>query len=237
MGLEPVLLNNMKHPRIIVIPLHVCGMNFKNYSYVLHAEGSPEAIVIDPAWELNKYIDCFFSHSLIPRHVLLTHTHYDHINLINEFINRYGVPVWVSDVESGRIKIQESFINTFFHGEILRLSNFISCTAYLTPGHSPGSSCFVIGSNIFTGDTLFIEGCGMCSESKANPEELYTSLGFLKKLALDKDMIYPGHRYGAYPGQTFEYVLSNNIYFHFEKKDDFVSYRMRPNQGSLFNFL
>lgn len=220
-----------------LVPLHVCGGMFKNYSYVLYDKSSFDAIVIDPAWELEKYLNVFSTHRLVPKHILLTHTHEDHTNLIGELLSRYKIEVWVSPFERERLAFPSGQIKTFSHRENLFFSSALHCQAYSTPGHSPGSSCFLIDSNLFTGDTLFIEGCGMCSDPEANPEQLYESLLFLKETVDPRWKIYPGHRYSAYPGQTFSYVLHNNLYLHFESKHDFVNYRMRPNQENLFKFL
>ena len=63
-----------------------------------------------------------------------------------------------------------------------------------TPGHTPGSQCFVVGDNLVSGDTLFIEGCGRTDLPGADPDEMYTSLQRLASLP-GRLMLWPGHHY------------------------------------------
>ncbi|MDN3509379.1 MAG: MBL fold metallo-hydrolase [Candidatus Neptunochlamydia sp.] len=218
-----------------VAPLHVCSGIFKNYSYLVFDQGSNNALVIDPAWELEKYLEVFNDFGVTPTHILLTHTHFDHIELVDYFAGNFKTKIWVSKNERNRLPFTSDLIRTFSHMDALNL-NGLDCTAFLTPGHSPGSSCFLIGSNLFSGDTLFIEGCGICDEPDANPEHLYESLMFIKnEFSLDVK-VYPGHRFQACPGKTMEYVLANNIYLHFKTKKEFVDFRMRNNQLNFFDF-
>jgi hydroxyacylglutathione hydrolase len=218
-----------------VIPLHVCNGSMKNYSYIVASMQSKNAIIIDPAWELQKYIDILQLYGLIPAHILLTHAHHDHINLVDTFIKRYELVVWISEKQTKLLPFPMTNLRFFSHLEILSLGD-LKCRVFLTPGHTPESSCFLIDSHFFSGDTLFIEGCGMCNPFEGNPEDLFESLMFLKKILSPNVKIYPGHRYQAYPGQTFDYVLKNNLYFHLEDKNEFIKYRMRKNQQSLFDF-
>ena len=218
-----------------VIPLHVCSQLFKNYSYIVFNQESKNALIIDPAWELEKYLETLNDFGVTPTHILLTHTHFDHIGLVDYFAVNFKTKVWVSKNERSRLPLASDFIRTFSHMEVLRL-NRLECKAFLTPGHSPGSSCFLIGSNLFSGDTLFIEGCGICDDPDANPGHLYESLMFIKNEFPLSVKVYPGHRFQAYPGKSMEYVLANNIYMHFKEKSEFVDFRMRNNKLNCFDF-
>jgi len=220
---------------IRVVPVHVCSHGFKNYSYVVSTQNSKAATIIDPAWELEKYLEVLEINNLIPTHVLLTHTHFDHMNLVKQFVDRFQVDVWVSEKERMRLLTSSHCVKSFSHLEKLQL-NHLECTVYETPGHSPGSSCFLIGANLFSGDTLFIEGCGICDDPESSPEQLYESIKFLKQTLSENVKIYPGHRFQSYPGQTMDFVLKNNLYLHFEEKNDFVKYRMRKNKINLLDF-
>ena len=51
-----------------------------------------------------------------------------------------------------------------------------------TPGHTPGSQCFIVGDNLVSGDTLFLEGCGRTDLPGADPGDMYTSLQRLASL-------------------------------------------------------
>jgi hydroxyacylglutathione hydrolase len=109
-------------------------------------------------------------------------------------------------------------------------------TPILTPGHTAGGLCFRIENNLFTGDTLFAEGCGICMDRGADPVAMYDSLQRLKSIIPPQTLVYPGHSYGTPPGQSFKHILANNVYLHFDKVQDFVAYRMRKGQTGWLRF-
>jgi hydroxyacylglutathione hydrolase len=77
-------------------------------------------------------------------------------------------------------------------------------TPLLTPGHSPGSMCYLIGDHLFTGDTLFIEGVGI-SENENAAGALFDSVQKIKALVQITTRVWPGHSFGTPPGQTIGY--------------------------------
>ena len=219
---------------IHVISLHVCAGSMKNYSYIVYKNHERKAIVIDPAWEFVKYLDIFKEYDLEPGAILLTHLHHDHINLTDLFLERYSIDLWAAVPAQNALKTVPN-ARFFQHKETLVLCD-LPCTTYITPGHTPESSCFLIGDHFFTGDTLFIEGCGMCFGDSGDPKALYKSIQFLKDTLSPEIKIYPGHRYVEYPGIAYKEVLKKNIYLHIENEDTFIRFRMRPGQTQLFNF-
>lgn len=60
-----------------------------------------------------------------------------------------------------------------------------------TPGHTKSGVCYLIGGNLFSGDTLFIEGCGLCYGRGADPRELYISLTKLKNILPNDTLVFP----------------------------------------------
>jgi glyoxylase-like metal-dependent hydrolase (beta-lactamase superfamily II) len=81
-------------------------------------------------------------------------------------------------------------------GDQLRLGN-AAVTFLHTPGHTPGSQCFLIGSSLVSGDTLFINGCGRVDLPGGNSEQLYYSLTQVLGKLPDSTELYPGHNYAA----------------------------------------
>ena len=106
-----------------------------------------------------------------------------------------------------------------------------------TPGHTPGCMCYLIGGNLFTGDVLFTEGCGMCSDLEA-AHAMFASLQDLKTRIKPHTRIFPGHSYGEQPGQTLSQLLKDNIYLQFSNKESFAAFRLRSGQNiaKMFSF-
>ena len=67
-----------------------------------------------------------------------------------------------------------------------------------TPGHTPGSQCFLVGDRLVAGDTLFLEGCGRTDFPGGDSDAMYRSLHRLAGLAGDP-VVYPGHLYSEQP--------------------------------------
>ena len=80
-----------------------------------------------------------------------------------------------------------------------------------TPGHSPGSVCYLFDNKLITGDTLFVEGIGRMDLPGGDKRAVSESLKKLKKL--DENIeVYPGHNYGSKDNSTIGYEKKNNPY-------------------------
>lgn len=219
--------------QIQVIPLQMQHLWMKNYSYIVLNLQKKVALVVDPAWEIGKIEKALGDFTLTG--ILLTHAHPDHTDLVTPLVKKYRCLVWMS---------REEIAHSGFHCQGLFpieknvpfIAAGISVIPFLTPGHTPGSICYLIGGNIFTGDTLFSEGCGACFGTEGNPQQLYASLQYLKQTILNNTLVFPGHSFGIAPGQTFDSLLSSNIYLAFKNEAQFVAFRMRKGQKNFFNF-
>jgi hydroxyacylglutathione hydrolase len=98
-----------------------------------------------------------------------------------------------------------------------------------TPGHTAGCICYLIGANLFSGDVLFAEGCGLCRDA-AGAYEMFESLQYLKRVLVPHTRIFPGHSYGKQPGQLFADVVRDNIYMQICDKKLFAAFRLRRAQ-------
>ena len=91
-----------------------------------------------------------------------------------------------------------------------------------TPGHTPGSQCFLVDNRIVSGDTLFIGSCGRIDLPGSNPEQMYCSLT-QKLMALPDDTIlFPGHNYSDTPTSTIGKQKQSNPYFQFHSLKQFL---------------
>lgn len=216
--------------------VHVLEMRrgpMKNYNYVVVDTMSRSAIIVDPAWEMDKIQTTIDKLGVRLKAVLITHTHHDHINLAKQVAEKYGCPIMMSE--------EEIVYSGFHHRSLQPLDgtpvfiDYLKIDPILTPGHTPGCVCYLIGNNFFTGDVLFSEGCGICPDNEA-ASEMYHSLSFIKENLNPATLIYPGHSYGKKVGQMFCDVLRDNLYLNIEELNSFVGFRMRRGQNRMMDF-
>lgn len=210
-----------------VAVLRTARGSMTNYNYLVTDPYSRRAVLVDPAWQISVIEQALQQACAELDGILLTHAHSDHVDLARPLAQRYGCPLWMSRQEivaSGfrapqLVAIEES---AWWIGGML-------IKPLLTPGHTPGCVCYLIGDNVFTGDVLFAEGCGVCPSADA-AHQMFGSLQRLKRELPPRTKVYPGHSYGRPPGQLFSDILENNIYLHFRDPQEFAGFRLRPGQ-------
>lgn len=220
-------------PRVIV--LDVRHQSMKNYNYLVVDPESFQAVIVDPAWEIDKIDQAIADARATLKGILLTHSHPDHINLSKPLAEKYDCPIWMSKAEiaaSGFSARQLIGIDM-----IPRTIGGMSIEPIFTPGHTSGSTCYLIGENLFTGDVLFAEGCGICPDLRA-AHDMFESLERLKARITPSTRVFPGHSYGQPPGRPMSQLQRENIYLQFSDKDSFAAFRLRRGQdkAKLFNF-
>lgn len=187
--------------------------NLETNVYILEFEN--RLIVIDPAAEPERIMDCAKRLNKPITHVLLTHGHFDHCNAAYE-LQKSGAVILMSEtdyrmIESGLdlAKFCDVIFNDFvpdeFIGEGTLNIDDISIQVIATPGHTAGSLTFVIDKNIFCGDTLFYLSIGRSDLPSGDGEELVRSV---KKLYALDGAVYPGHGKST----TVEFEKVNNRY-------------------------
>jgi glyoxylase-like metal-dependent hydrolase (beta-lactamase superfamily II) len=82
-----------------------------------------------------------------------------------------------------------------------------------TPGHTPGSQCFVVDGKLVAGDTLFLEGCGRTDLPGGDADQMYESLTQRLAGIPDDTVLYPGHRYSPEPAATMGETRQRNYVF------------------------
>ena len=92
-----------------------------------------------------------------------------------------------------------------------------------TPGHTPGSQCFLVENRLVAGDTLFLQGCGRTDLPGGDPEQLYHSLtGVLAKVP-DDAVLFPGHQYSPQPSSTMGQTRAENMVFAPKSAEQWMS--------------
>ncbi len=130
---------------------------FYENCYVVFSRSSLDAVLIDPGAEDPRIEDLARSLSLKIRAVLITHGHEDHTGAAAHYSRLFRVPVLVHGRDAGRLA--EPASGTLADGQALAYEG-LSVRVIHTPGHSPGSACFLVGGFLFTGDTLLKGGVG-----------------------------------------------------------------------------
>lgn len=220
---------------IAIYPIKVGNLVFKNYCYLVVSTTTKTSLLIDPAWELDT-IEAAITHSNSKvTNILLTHHHHDHVNLAEELSKKYKIPVRMSQTEIAYYHFNCHNLLPIQQDDFLELGG-IPIRCLLTPGHTKGAISYWIDHALFSGDTLFIEGCGACIYHGGDPVAMFHSLSYLKSTIPLETLVYPGHSYGQEPGKSFFYLLDNNIYLQIPEIQDFVAFRMRPTQKNPLDF-
>ncbi len=204
----------------------------RNFMYLVGDPGSRRALVVDPAWDVGGLIDRAAEDDYEVVGALVTHYHPDHVggdlfgvsvDGIAELLERRAVPIWVHRDEAEGLKVvtgvSDSDLRKVSSGDTLDLGE--TTIRFLhTPGHTPGSQCFLIGDRLVAGDTLFVQGCGRVDLPGGDPEAMYRSLtDKLAKLPADT-VLYPGHDYGPSRTSTIADELEQNYYLKIRSLDD-----------------
>lgn len=172
-------------------------------------ENEENVILIDPSSESQKIIKKLNQINKPLKAILLTHAHYDHIGALDNIIEKYQVPVYMSKDEfdfltdpdkNGSSKFTqyglskiESYANPLSLSEGPAEIEGFKFKVLHTPGHSPGSLSFVFNDFAVVGDTLFKNGIGRTDLYKGDYETLIDSIKD-KLFELEGDMpLFPGH--------------------------------------------
>ncbi|MCU0236922.1 MAG: MBL fold metallo-hydrolase [Acidobacteria bacterium] len=167
-------------------------------SYLVCHRPSRSAVLIDPGADDERFAAVAGELGVQVRLVLNTHGHFDHVGgnraLRERFAARLAAPAGDRPLyeKSGNA----AAVDTWFQdGQALDAGGF-PVQVLATPGHTPGSSCFLIGGQLFSGDTLMAGGVGRVPEGK-NEEKALKALARVirrKLLALPAaTVVWPGH--------------------------------------------
>jgi glyoxylase-like metal-dependent hydrolase (beta-lactamase superfamily II) len=140
-----------------------------------------------------------------------------------ELLDVWDVPVYVHKRETHILKNvpPSSKVGTESQ-QILTLGGEVAITLLHTPGHTPGSQCFLVQDRLISGDTLFIGACGRVDLPNSRPEDMYDSLVNKLMRLDDRTILYPGHNYAPRPTSTIGDERQHNPYVQFPALHDFL---------------
>lgn len=163
--------------------------NFGNNVYVVVDRATNEAVFIDAPGGSEVSIAAAQAAGVRPSRVLLTHSHPDHTAGLQDLRDAFGCTL-VADPREPWLKEGQAE-GSVAHGDEIRVGNLV-LRALSVPGHTPGSTTFVVGKHAFVGDTLFPGGPGRSASNEALRQELDSIRTHLYALP-DDTVIYPGH--------------------------------------------
>jgi glyoxylase-like metal-dependent hydrolase (beta-lactamase superfamily II) len=215
-----------------VAKTHPVAGQMANLMYLLGDPALRQAVLVDPAWDVDNLLDVAQADGYDIVGALITHYHPDHIGGdlfgvevegIVKLLERKPVPLYVNkhDAEGVRVVtgVSGSDLKKVDEGETLAVGA-LEIRFLHTPGHTPGSQCFLVGERLVAGDTLFVQGCGRVDLPGGNADDMYYSL--TQKLAKlpPTTVLYPGHHYGPSRESTIGDEMEHNFYMKVRSLDD-----------------
>ena len=196
----------------------------RNFAYLIGDRQTGDCVVVDPAYAAGDLVDALEADGLHLSGVLVTHHHPDHVGGsmmgfelkgLAELLERVSVPVHVNSQEaqfvSGITGIPMSDLTSHEHGDKVSVGA-IDIELLHTPGHTPGSQCFLLDGRLVAGDTLFLEGCGRTDFPGGDSDEIFRSLQKIAQLPGDPT-VFPGHWYSLEPSASLSEVKRSNYVY------------------------
>jgi glyoxylase-like metal-dependent hydrolase (beta-lactamase superfamily II) len=202
----------------------------RNFAYLIGDRQTGDCVVVDPAYAAGDLVDVLEADGLHLSGVLVTHHHPDHVGGsmmgfelkgLAELLERASVPVHVNSQEAQFVSritgIPMSDLTSHEHGDKVSVGA-IDIELLHTPGHTPGSQCFLLDGRLVAGDTLFLEGCGRTDFPGGDSDEIFRSLQKLAQLPGDPT-VFPGHWYSLEPSASLSEVKRSNYVYRVANLD------------------
>jgi hydroxyacylglutathione hydrolase len=195
-----------------------------NFVYAIGDRTTGDCVLVDPAYSVGELLDTVAADDMTVTGVLATHYHPDHvggsmmgfhIEGISALLERRSCPIHVQRDEVPWVTrttgVSETDLVAHDPGDSVQVGG-ITIELVHTPGHTPGSQCFLVDGRLVAGDTLFLDGCGRTDLPGSDPSQMVQSLTRLAKVP-DDVILYPGHRYSPASSATMGSVKQSNFVF------------------------
>ncbi len=205
-----------------------------NFTYLIGDRATGECVAVDPAYAVAELVEIADADAMVITSALATHHHPDHVGGDLLGWNLQGVrdllaldgPVRKvhchTDDALGIMRVTgvgESDLVRHHGGDVVTVGD-IGITLVHTPGHTPGSLCFLVNGALVAGDTLFLDGCGRTDLPGGDRDALYESLTQVLAKLPDGTEVYPGHMYSAAPHASLGDVKAHNYVFRPRSLDE-----------------
>ena len=199
---------------------------FQVMTYLVACPHTREAVIIDPAGEEDKILALIQTQGFKLKYILNTHGHADHVLGNLKLKEVHNVPVCMHKTDDrffSNQKVREKSIKELglpppdpadirLKDEDIVEVGTLNIKVIHTPGHTPGSVCYMVDGNLFCGDTLFVGAVGRTDLTGGSLETLLESLE-KRLIVLPKEtVVWPGHDYGDTPTSTIGREMDENPY-------------------------
>ncbi|MEE9414537.1 MAG: MBL fold metallo-hydrolase [Acidimicrobiales bacterium] len=213
----------------------VLAGQMRNFVYLIGDRETGEAVVVDPAYDPEGILAICDADAMTLTGALATHYHPDHIGGhmmgydlagVADLLEHTSVPVHVQQAEAEFVAkvtgLSESDLVSHSSGDIVTVGE-IEIELIHTPGHTPGSQCFLVENRLVAGDTLFLDGCGRTDLPGGDAKELYRSLTQRLAKVPDEATLFPGHQYSPDPSAQMGTTRNTNVVFRPDSEEQWLT--------------
>ena len=188
--------------RVETIPLGMLGTN----CYFLVNQKNKSSLIIDPGGESSRILHLHEKMGITPEMILLTHGHYDHIGALADLVKQTDAKVFIHNDDAEMLSDNHQSLACLLglsmepvepDGLLREGSDLIFSDLRIrilhTPGHTPGSVCFLIEHILFAGDTLFRNSIGRSDFPGSSTEDLFLSIRDKLLTLPDETIVLSGH--------------------------------------------
>jgi len=185
---------------------------FGTNAYIVVCRATGDSVLIDAPGEAKKIVERLEGTN--PRYILMTHGHIDHVGALSELKSRLEIPVSAHSLDAGNLPVHPDILLN--DGDEVSFGS-VRLMVLHTPGHTPGSVCFLTGQYLISGDTIFPGGPGRTNTP-----------GDLKRIIESiTDKIFPlPDATRVHPGHGDSTVLK-------KEKEEFAVFSSRPHAPNL----
>lgn len=210
-----------------------------NFVYLVGSTETRKVAVIDAAWDIDEILRLAAADDMEITHALVTHTHPDHVGSWLRGAHIEGVEELLAKTKAKVVvhKAEAEFLKSLSASDIIKSDSGdtidvggVGIQLIHTPGHTPGSQCFLLESDppegpgrLIAGDTLFIGSCGRVDFPGSSPKDMYFSLTQKLLRLPDDTMLFPGHNYAPEMSSTIGEQKRANPYLQFHSLNAFLA--------------
>jgi glyoxylase-like metal-dependent hydrolase (beta-lactamase superfamily II) len=206
-----------------------------NFVYLIGDNETHDAVIVDPAYGVDELLGILRDDGMACVGALATHYHPDHIGGdmmgfgiegITRLLELAPVPIHIQADEAPWVArttgVGDADLVIHDGGDLVHVGS-VPVTLVHTPGHTPGSQCFLVDGRLVAGDTLFLDGCGRTDLPGGDPEAMYESLHTRLARVPDDTVLYPGHLYSPDPSATMGETRANNYVFRLRTPEQWMT--------------